>query len=396
MLAARTFSAGCAFASLALFSHLISPASLGAYATATGFAGVILALNLVGADQLFLAGAISERALRPRAWRVAILTSLAAALVAFTVPLPSIETRAVVALVAVGGALQIAYQPSLLRPQRELLIAVRARREVALRLVTYGVLLAAVFLTRSILLGAGGFCAASLCFALAGFGRGRSPSHRIPPNLLRTGWWFACANAAYIFYFQIDTVILALLRPPAAVASYRLAYSLVIAARIIPLAMNNEVMRPMLYQPGLSRAARSRVLRWFGILSVSAGLVVSVSLLLVSPYVTKYLFGGHLPVQHLVTPLACAVPFSFAASYLMNILMAAGALRQLFAYNALLLVANVILNVLMISRYGAWGAAVSTVATEALSVVVFLPAVIGLTRKGACLSGLSSMAREAL
>ncbi|UCF71515.1 MAG: flippase [candidate division WOR-3 bacterium] len=167
-------------------------------------------------------------------------------------------------------------------------------------------------------------------------------------------------------YYNFDTLMLSFLRSDQVVGWYSAAY------RIVLVLTGIAGIYGMVYLPALTKrirvsksAAKALVNRSFKIL-LSFSVPITVGGILLSSHIIKFIFGEQyleaiVPFQILliaVLIIFTSVVFSYA-------MISLGKQKQLAIYSTLAAVFNVGLNFLVIPRYGAVGAAITTVISEA-------------------------------
>jgi O-antigen/teichoic acid export membrane protein len=189
---------------------------------------------------------------------------------------------------------------------------------------------------------------------------------------------------------MINTVGLAILPIVASsddVAQFRAAMLIYGAALVLPVAVNNDVLRPHLYSQvqtdGDRRPNRpplaGQMLRLNLATSVLTGTILVVSV----RYGATVIFGsGYDEVKYLIVPLALALPFAFGSSYVANVLVAFGSLRWVVVVQGTVLAAAVLLNSALIALLGNTGAAVAVCVVDALTLASFLSLWVALGRNG--------------
>jgi O-antigen/teichoic acid export membrane protein len=193
-------------------------------------------------------------------------------------------------------------------------------------------------------------------------------------RIMRVSLPFFLLSALGLFHFKADTLLLFTLASPVAVATYETGYKLLEASRI--------AVRPtdMVFLPiGSALAAdqkwvelgalRNKLLSAAGGLGVLAGLGLAASAGLAVPLLWGDAYGDTIPVVHV---LALAVPSVFVGFVATYLAVAMQREQRAVRVLAAALVANVLLNLWLIPRLGALGAAWATVATETLAAILLL------------------------
>jgi O-antigen/teichoic acid export membrane protein len=172
---------------------------------------------------------------------------------------------------------------------------------------------------------------------------------------------------------KIDTVILSLYRTDDVLGWYNAAYSLILGASIISNSFNVALYPTMSKEYALSPATvqviNKRICRYLFMTS----LPITIGLALLGPAFVSVLYGPEfLQAAVPLTILAWSVPLIFLSEFLRYRALAGS--REKEAAIAILVASlvNIILNLIFIPTYGLVAAAVTTVLTEALLVIIYL------------------------
>jgi O-antigen/teichoic acid export membrane protein len=189
--------------------------------------------------------------------------------------------------------------------------------------------------------------------------------------LIRDGIVLGAALALGLLYFRVDTVLLALFRPAKEVGLYGASYKFLEIGAIVPFAVLNSLF------PTLSRflkAGDTRV-RPLAQKAFDVGIVVSVPAMILgiafAREIVTFTAGSRYAAG--ATALKLLAPYLLVTLLLtpaLGLLMAGGSYRILLVMNASVLALNVLLNVVFIPAYGYKAAAVTSVASETLNLVL--------------------------
>jgi len=178
---------------------------------------------------------------------------------------------------------------------------------------------------------------------------------------------FGLIVAFYLVYFRVDSVMISFFRGDAEVGQYNAAYSLVSALMFIPSGLVAALF------PRLAGVYRSpgddldapfqRAARWLLVLSLpmAVGAWLLADQLLVWMLDTTYL-----PAAAAMRILAWTLPVWFITFLQGNLLTIIERQRAVALVGLVNMLANVMLNLAIIPRYGFAGAAATTLATEAI------------------------------
>ncbi len=385
LLGFRTAAYGLSGAGAVVVGRFLGPAEVGAVAAATSIVTILLVLGPVGIDQLYLQGRLDEATARRHLWRVAASSAAVAVVGSLLWPgLPPVARvcGVLVGLAAAGDQLKVLW---LCEPQRRLDFATRGRRDLGMRALS--VLLstvAAVVVGTAVSVAAGTLVASTLVCVVV-LRRNRVPTLAGPRRRLgevvRPGLPFALSGALSTVYFQLDGAILASVRTAEEVGLYRAAYSFVFAAVAIPFALNGDILRSRLFtavrHPGSLWALSLR----FAVASAVLGLGASVVLRSLAKPLLELLFGpAFIGAAPLLAILALALLPHHLNSWSSNVLVGIGRVRQVVLVQGFLVAATIAGNLYAIPRYGARGAAWTTVACEGLGLATYL-VLVGRSRR---------------
>lgn len=188
---------------------------------------------------------------------------------------------------------------------------------------------------------------------------------------VRSGVGIGLASLIGLLVYQGDAILLSLLKTPAAVGIYSVAYRFLDQAFMVPGMFMNIVF------PVLTRAlhrsdedAEGVIRRAFETLAL-AGFALLIFVFTLAPYLVEVLagskFGASVPTLRI---LAVAIPMVVTAPVFYNVLVAINRPKDLVRVGASLLVCDVTTNLILIPPYSYKGAAIATISTQTLSVVV--------------------------
>lgn len=187
-------------------------------------------------------------------------------------------------------------------------------------------------------------------------------------------WPFAASALLYLVYFQIDVVLLSFMVSSSEVGLYVAAHSLIAATYLLP-----NVVYQRFLMPKLHRFANQSVIQFNRIVYMSAGLMMAVgvcvtflfwtsaSLLVMSFYGDQYF-----DAIFLVEILVVCILFRFVSTSFGAPLNTSGLVKVKIRIMGFSAVVNVVLNLILIPDHGGVGAALATVVSEFLLMVLFV------------------------
>ena len=164
------------------------------------------------------------------------------------------------------------------------------------------------------------------------------------------------------FYFRIDTIMLGVLASESEVGLYSVAFNLMEGTFFIPTIVMAAIF------PGLSQAKQfSAYFRKGVVLLTLSGIAGGGAVFLLADSIISWFFAAEFQNSaDILRILAMAIPLVFWGYLMTQSLVALDRNRIYLIITASGLLLNVLLNFWLIPDYGASGAAVATVITEAL------------------------------
>ncbi|MDR3602413.1 MAG: flippase [Desulfosporosinus sp.] len=191
-------------------------------------------------------------------------------------------------------------------------------------------------------------------------------------EMIRRGLPYGAAVIFLYVYFQIDMLMLSLMRSPFEVGIYKAAYSLIAVLLFIP-GILTSVLYPILFQLGVESKEKHQgtIEKIFKVLS-AVGIPGSVLLfILANPLITwlyKNRFPQSIPILMLLSWFFALECLSFSLGDVLTTTNRQWTRAKIQGGAALL---NIAINLYAIPRYGIYGASVATLITELYVFVMF-------------------------
>lgn len=369
LLLARLASFAARAALVIILARILGLSQYGEFAAGTSVALLPLVLGTLGVDQLQLRGDVTVDAAKRVTVSICLLVATVAIGFAACWPGLSGQGRWVALTTGVSGAVDMTRVPWLTQPLKELAFQSRARREVSCIAITIlAIAVAGVLSGNAVVASGSGLAASFILSARIGFAR---PLSLVETRvLLQRSLPFALSGALYTIYFQIDGAMLAALVSSREVGLYRVAYLFVSAGVVLPVVMNNDMLRASLraatrssFGDVLSRSLRRN--------SIASVLMCVFVIFAGPPLVTKFLGGDYAGSRQLIPLLGLALLPHYFCSWAGNVFVAADRLKLVLEIQSALALANILLNLWLIPQDGPRGAAIATIATETLGAVAY-------------------------
>lgn len=365
--------------------RIMSVGEFGSFAAATGVFLLVSSLGYLGADQLLLSRGITSESFIFLTPRLGVVTLVLTLVLASVWPGLTLDERAVLGILGLTRFLDLQRGPWTLLPQLTGRHLRRAQREFAGQVATCLGLVAAVLLHPTALSVAVGGLAGSLVvtgLVLVSFRpaprRRRAGGQGSWVSQIVGGVGFASSSIVYSAINAVGLALMPILASTGDVAVFRATLLVYTAALVLPIALNNDVLRPHLYlaaerDPGDQQVRVPRLKGRTLSLNLALAVVVSLGVLLVGRAGSGLLFGpGYHEVRNLVVPAAASIPFAFLSSYVANLLVAHGFLRKVVWCQLGLLLLALVVNVALIGLYGALGGALSLLVVDAAALFLYL------------------------
>ena len=191
-------------------------------------------------------------------------------------------------------------------------------------------------------------------------------------QLWSQAWAYGVVAVLYPIFFQISTVLLKYINDDTQAGLYGIALSVMTAIYLIPVTIYQKFLLAKLHR----WAAHDKPKFWMvyrkGNLSMFAlGLLIGIALVAVAPWVVPLLFGdAYRRVVLILMVLAPCVPIRFLSVAMGSVLLTENHMRYRVYAMALAAGAVIGLNLVLIPRFHAVGAAAATVVGECVLLLV--------------------------
>jgi O-antigen/teichoic acid export membrane protein len=199
------------------------------------------------------------------------------------------------------------------------------------------------------------------------------PDPRVWLQLLRASLPFGVIGFALGLSYKFDTVLLNIYRGDAETgfysAAYNLVFSMVLFSNVLNTALYPSLSRQSVNDPGKLNQSFERSLRYLMIFALPVAVGIWVVADQIIPFLFTQSFRPAIPALRIVI---WVVPLMFASEFFGYIVLISG--KEKKAARAVLVSTafNVLINFLLVPRFGILAAAVMTVATEAVLVSQYI------------------------
>jgi len=191
--------------------------------------------------------------------------------------------------------------------------------------------------------------------------------------ILRHSLPFSLTGVLYIIYFQSDIILLNYLWSEKAAGLYNVAFTIMVAVYLLPNIIYQKFLLPKLYRwVNHDKKQFGKVFRMGNIVMAVSGLLVMIPAFMMMPSLIPLLFGevykGVIPILDI---LLWCIPVRFLASSVVSVLVSESNVRRKTRCMAVVAIINVMLNCILIPLLGGEGAAITTVISEVLLLLLF-------------------------
>lgn len=192
-------------------------------------------------------------------------------------------------------------------------------------------------------------------------------------EVLKKTWPFGMATVFHLIYFQSDIVLVNYMAGSEAAGFYSVAFLIMSGVYLLPGVIYQKYMQLKIHvwaNNDLHRLRKSY--RHGNLLMLALGILSAVLVFLISPGLINIAFGEkYSPAVALVSVLALCAPLRFVSTSVGALLLTGAHASNKVKCMGIVAVFNIILNIALIPRLGAMGAAWSTVFSEVLLLCLY-------------------------
>ena len=196
-------------------------------------------------------------------------------------------------------------------------------------------------------------------------------------DIAREAWPFGLGGVFHLIYFQSDIILLKYLEGDEAAGIYNVAFTVMVAVYLLPSTIYQKFLLPKVHRWAYHDRVRFlQVYRFGNGIMLLLGGIATVTMLLLMPWLIPLLFGtAYQGAVGLLSILAFCAPTRFLASNVGATLVTQEHMHRKSIFMGMVAIVNVLLNLLLIPLYAAKGAAVATLLSEIVLIVLYLLAV---------------------
>jgi O-antigen/teichoic acid export membrane protein len=203
-----------------------------------------------------------------------------------------------------------------------------------------------------------------------------SPSASLPSmkHVATQSWPFGLAGIFYLVYFQSDIILLKYMVSDEAAGIYNVAFVIMAAVYMLPSVIYQKFLLPKIHRwANHDRERFYQVYRTGNWVMLILGLLAMLAIWLLAPFGVQILFGGSYVGAVLpLSILALAAPIRFVATSVGSALVTQEHMRRKVRFMAVTALTNVVFNLLLIPLFGINGAALGTVLSDLILLLLYI------------------------
>lgn len=209
--------------------------------------------------------------------------------------------------------------------------------------------------------------------AVAGSANNLKQENSTLSSLVVECWPFGMAGVFYLIYFQSDIVLLKYLSGAETAGIYNVAFLVMGAVYLLPSVAYQKFLLPKLHRWAHNDRVRLyKTFRVGNIIMLGLGIVAMLLLWVVVPWVVPLLFGvEYKNTIPLLMILSLAAPVRFLATSVGAMLTTKEYMQKKVKYMGVVAILNIMLNIMLIPTFSAHGAAVATVISEFVLLIIY-------------------------
>ena len=191
-------------------------------------------------------------------------------------------------------------------------------------------------------------------------------------KLIKAAFPFGLVYIFVIIYFQVDTVMLSVMKGDAPVGWYNAAYKIIFALQIFPVALVNAlfpiISRYYVSSKDTLKVAFEKALKYL----ILIGFPIAVGVTILAEKIILLIYGeGFIPSIITLRILIWVAALMFITYLFGNVLGSIDRQLVIAKVSGINAVVNIVLNFILIPRYSYIGAAIATLATEAIGFTLY-------------------------
>lgn len=193
-------------------------------------------------------------------------------------------------------------------------------------------------------------------------------------EVIKESWPFGIAAFSYFVYYQSNIILVKYIIGDEAAGYYNVAFTIISAIYLLPNVIYQRFLLPKFHVWANHDASRFFSVYQYGIrLMLIIGLLFMILLWFFSSIIIPYIFGEkYNSAVEIINILALAIPCFFLASNAGAVLVTRDNMRLKVKYMMFVAVLNFCMNIFLIHTYAEYGAAISTVISNFVLMLLYI------------------------
>ena len=214
-------------------------------------------------------------------------------------------------------------------------------------------------------------------FSLKGHKKKKSTPKLNQPSsfkVFKESWLYGLDGVFYLIFFQIDIIFLKYLSGSEETGIYNVAFLFIAAVYLLPNVIYQRFMIPKFHRWAYhNKNVFYKNYQKGNFLMLGAGILAMFGIWIIASWIIPLLFGREYYESILIlTILALSIPFHFVCRSAGAVLITRNYIKLKTKNMGIAAVLNIILNLVLIPKYGAIGAAVATIISEIIFLTINL------------------------
>lgn len=185
-------------------------------------------------------------------------------------------------------------------------------------------------------------------------------------DILSSSVWFLFSGIFYTIYFQIDIIMLSMMKTATEVGYYSSVYKLMVPFFILP-GVISKALKPTIFKEFNNYELIKNIHIKTVKLTASISILITYFIVFYSKQIIVIFYGTeYLPAMSVILILAWHIPLRFVIVSSGDIVTAAGLQQKRTYFQCCAAVVNILANIILIQKFGIKGAAIATILSESV------------------------------
>ncbi len=186
-------------------------------------------------------------------------------------------------------------------------------------------------------------------------------------------WAFGLAGLFHLVYFQSDIILVKYMSGSEAAGNYNVAFTIMVAVYILPSVIYQKFLLPKMHRwANHDKKKFYDMFKKGNIIMLFIGIIAMLFIWISAKYFIPLFFGEkYILAVDLLLILSLSIPVTFVASSVGATLVTKEHMKHKVKIMGIIAVFNIVLNIILIPKYSAEGAAIATVISNLLLLIFY-------------------------